>query len=197
MRSARSWAASRRQQRLHSGGRKLRLRCLRTQAAAAHAHSTQPANGLQRAEVLPMLPLAVQLVQPPLRANLPNAGVVRGGEHGSFTRGDEASSSMKGCSPCMYLRCVRATSHVARDILSTLPARRADLRGFTRSVTRMYRLCSNASCVTHRVLTGTRPRSVTVSPSRRHGRALPHAAVEGTGVQSVARHLEVPKKVPT
>ena len=36
-----------------------------------------------------------------LRANLPNAGIVRGGEHGSFTRGDEASSSMKGCSLCM------------------------------------------------------------------------------------------------
>ena len=79
------------------------LRCLSKGSAAAHAHSghTQPANGLQRAEVLPMLPLAVQLVQPPLRANLPNAGIVRGGEHGSFTRGDEASSSMKGCSLCM------------------------------------------------------------------------------------------------
>ena len=77
------------------------LMCLSKASAAAHAHSTQPANGLQRAEVLPMLPLAVQHVQPPLRANLPNAGIVRGGEHGSFTRGDEASSSMKGCSLCM------------------------------------------------------------------------------------------------
>ena len=70
------------------------LRCLSKGSAAAHAHSTQPANGLQRAEVLPMLPLAVQLVQPPLRANLPNAGIVRAGEHGSFTRGDEASLAL-------------------------------------------------------------------------------------------------------
>ena len=88
-------------------------------------------------------------------AYLPNAGIERGGEHGSFMRGDEASSSMKGCSLCMYLRCVRATRASARDICSTLPARRVDLSRFTRSVTRMYRLCSNASCVTHRVLTGT------------------------------------------
>ena len=65
------------------------LRCLSKGSDAAHAHSTHPANGLQRAEVLPMLPLAVQLVQPPLRAYLPNAGIVRGGEHGSFTRGDD------------------------------------------------------------------------------------------------------------
>ena len=68
---------------------------------AAHAHSTQPVDGLQRAEELPTMPPAAELVQPPLRANLPNAGIVRGGEHGSFTRGDEASSSMKGSSLCM------------------------------------------------------------------------------------------------
>ena len=41
------------------------LRCLSMQAVAAHAHSTQPANDLQRAEVLPTLPLADELVQPP------------------------------------------------------------------------------------------------------------------------------------
>ena len=35
---------------------------------------------------------------------------------------------------------------------------------FTRSVTRMYRLCFSALRVSHRVLTGTRPRSATVSP---------------------------------
>ena len=107
------------------------LRCLSKGSAAAHTHSTQPANGLQRAEVLPMLPLTVQLVQPPLCANLPNAGIVRGGEHGSFTRGDEAGSSMKGCSLGMYLRCVRAARASARDICLTLPARRVDLRRFT------------------------------------------------------------------
>ena len=103
------------------------LRCLSKGSAAAHAHSTQLANGLQCAEVLPMLPLAVQLVQPPLRANLPNAGIVRGGEHGSFTRGDEASSSMKGCSLGMKLRCVMPIGHGVRAIV--LPARRSvDLR---------------------------------------------------------------------
>ena len=70
---------------------------------AAHAPSTQPVDGLQRAEELPTVPPAAELVQPPSRANLPNgnAGIVRGGEHGSFTRGDEASSSMKGSSLCM------------------------------------------------------------------------------------------------
>ena len=41
------------------------LRCLSTLATAAHAHSKQPANGLKRAEVLPTLPLADELVQPP------------------------------------------------------------------------------------------------------------------------------------
>ena len=89
-----------------------------------------------------------------LPANLPNARFVRGGEHGNFVRGDEASSSMKGCSLCMYLRCVRATRASARDICSTLPARRVDLSRFTRAVVRMYPLSSNASCVSHRVLTG-------------------------------------------
>ena len=87
-------------------------------------------------------------------AYLPNAGIERGGEHGSFMRGDEASSSMKGCSLCMYLRCVRATRASARDISSTLPARRVDLSRFTRSVGRMYPLSSNASCDSIRVLTG-------------------------------------------
>ena len=67
-------------------------------------------------------------------AYLPNAGIERGGEHGSFMRGDEASPSMKGCSLCMYLRCVRATRASARDICSTLPARRVDLSRFTRAV---------------------------------------------------------------
>ena len=87
-------------------------------------------------------------------AYLPNAGIERGGEHGSFMRGDEASSSMKGCSLGMYLRCVRATRASAHDICSTLPARRVDLRRFTRAVGRMYLLSLNASCFSHRVLTG-------------------------------------------
>ena len=73
MRSAASWAASQRQQRLHGGVRKSMLWCLTTRSAAAHAHSKQPINGLERAEVLPTLPLVAELLQPPLRANLPNA----------------------------------------------------------------------------------------------------------------------------
>ena len=44
----------------------------------------------------------------------------------------------------MYLRCVRATRASARDMCSTLPARRVDLSRFTMSVTRMYRLCFSA-----------------------------------------------------
>ena len=52
MRAAASWAASRRPQRSHGGARKSRLRCLSASCAAAHAHSTQPAVGLQRAKVL-------------------------------------------------------------------------------------------------------------------------------------------------
>ena len=87
---------------VHCGARKSMLRCLSKRAAVAHAHSTQPVDGPKHAKVLPTLPPAAELVQPPLRANLPNAGIVRGGEHGSFTRGDEASSSMKGCSLCMW-----------------------------------------------------------------------------------------------
>ena len=133
---------------------KVELRCLSKGSDAAHAHSTQPVDGLQRAEELPTVPPAAELVQPPLRANLPNAGIVRGGEHGSFTRGDEASSSMKGCSLCMFLRCVRATRASARDMCSTLPARGVDLSKFTRSVTRMYLLCFDALRVLHRLWTG-------------------------------------------
>ena len=77
-----------------------------------------------------------------LPANLPNARFVRGGEHGNFVRGDEAISSMNGCSLCMYRRCVADVRPIAHDICSTLPARRVDLRRFTRVVLvgRMYLL---------------------------------------------------------
>ena len=75
-----------------------------------------------------------------LPATLPNAGILRGGEHGSFVRGHTASSSMKGCSLGMTLRCVLAGRHSARDTCSTLPARGADLSRFARSVGRMYPL---------------------------------------------------------
>ena len=67
-----------------------------------------------------------------LPATLPNAGILRGGEHGSFVRGHTASSSMKRCSLGMTLRCVLAGRHSARDTCSTLPARGADLSRFAR-----------------------------------------------------------------
>ena len=98
-----------------------------------------------------------------LAPNLPNAGIVRGGEHGSFSRGHEASSSMKGCSLAMNLRCVAPIRHSARSTCSTLSARCANLHRFTRSVRRRYLLCENASRVWHRTLTKTRRRRVSVS----------------------------------
>ena len=113
-------------------------------------------------------------------AYLPNAGIERDGEHGSFMSGHEASPSMKGCVLGMNLRCVVPVRHSAPDMCSTLPARCADLRGFTRRSTRMYLLCSNALRDMLRTWMGTRRRCATVCPSSRHGRAVPEAAVEGT-----------------
>ena len=46
------------------------LRCLSKHADTAHAHSKQPVDGLQCAEVMPMKPLADELEQPPF-ANQP------------------------------------------------------------------------------------------------------------------------------
>ena len=46
------------------------LRCLSMRSAAAHAYSKQPTDGLKCAEVLPTLPLADELEQPP-SANQP------------------------------------------------------------------------------------------------------------------------------
>ena len=128
-----------------------------------------------------------------LPANLPNAGIVRGGEHGSFMCGHEASSSMKGCLLGMHLRCVVSVRHSTRDMCSTLPARCADLRGFTRRSTRMYLLCSNASRISHRVLTGSRRQRVCVTPSSRHGCAVPEAAAKGTRAWTALGHREVTK----
>ena len=61
----------------------------------------------------------------------------------------------------------------------------------------MYLLSENASRDSIRVLTATRRRCATVSPSGRHGCALAEAAVAGTRVQSAPRHREGPRKVPT
>ena len=122
-----------------------------------------------------------------------NPAAERGSVDVSFSGGHKVGSRLKRCSPGVNPRCVLVGGRSSRDILSTLPARRADLRGFTMSVTRMYRLCSNASCVTHRVLTGRCAQCVRTYPSSRHGRALAEAAVDGTRVQSALGHREGPK----
>ena len=81
-----------------------------------------------------------------------------------------------------------AGGHGPRDMWPTLPARRAERRGFTRRVTRMYLLSSDASrdsispdfdgdMETTRVHV-----AVQSALGRRHGRALPEAAVAGTRV---------------
>uniref|UniRef100_A0A7S2IWH5 Uncharacterized protein n=1 Tax=Haptolina brevifila TaxID=156173 RepID=A0A7S2IWH5_9EUKA len=98
------------------------FRCLSKGSDAAHTHSTQPVDDLQCAVELPTMPPAAELVLPPLCANLPNAGIVRGGEHSSFVRGYDASSSMKGCSLGMLRRYVRAIRPSTRGICSTLMA---------------------------------------------------------------------------
>ena len=117
-----------------------------------------------------------------LPANLPNTGIERGGEHGSFMSGHEASPSMKGCSLGMKLRCVVPMRRSARVISSTLPARRVDRRRFTRRFARMYLPRSDALRDSIRVWMGTWPRCATMSPSSRHGRAVPEAAMGGTRV---------------
>ena len=61
----------------------------------------------------------------------------------------------------------------------------------------MYRLCSNASRVLHRIWMGARTRRVCEHPSSRHGRAVSEAAVEGTRAWTALGHREVPKGVPT
>ena len=62
------------------------VRCLSIGSDAAHAHSMQPVDDLQRAEVLPTMPPAAELVLPPLRANLPKAGIVNGGAPKNHSR---------------------------------------------------------------------------------------------------------------
>ena len=112
-------------------------RCPRPQHAAH-----QPT--LQRAPVLPTLPPAAELVQPPCPRRPAECWNRSRHEHGIFVSGYEDRSSMKGCSLGMILRCVRAARASARDICSTLPARRDDRSRFARSVGRMYPLTSNA-----------------------------------------------------
>ena len=119
MRAAASWAASRRQQRLHGGARKSMLRCLSKHADAAHAHSKQPVDGLQCAEVMPMKPLADELEQPPF-ANQPAEGLNRTRwRHVSFSGGQEVGSSSKRRLPEVKSCIVAAGSSSLRSTWST------------------------------------------------------------------------------
>ena len=69
--------------------------------------------------------LAATICQPTCR--MLDSYAVVSGEHGNFVRGDEAISSMNGCSLCMYRRCVADVRPSAHDMCSTLPARCVDL----------------------------------------------------------------------
>ena len=168
------------------------MRCLSKLAAAAHAHSTQPANHLQRAEVLPTLPLAVQLEQPPLRANLPNASIVRDGEHGSFVRGKGARLRMKGWSLGMQAGSSMLFTHVARAMCSTLPARRSDRSRFALAPKRMYLFCSNASRVRPRVFWGRFCTRYRIYRSDLRGHAVAEAAVAVPRAWTALGRREVP-----
>ena len=103
MLAAASWAASRHQQRLHGGATKPILRRLSTRSALPLPTPTarSPPMVCSVTKCCRRCRRPLSSCSHHLRANLPNAGIVRGDEHGSFSRGDEASSSMKGCSLCM------------------------------------------------------------------------------------------------
>ena len=132
-----------------------------------------------------------------LQPKEPDPAIDRGSVGVSFSSSHKVGSSSKRCLPEVKIRCVLAGRHSPRTIWSTLPARRVDLRGFTRSVTRWYLPRSNALRVSHRTWTGPRTRRVCEGPSGRHGRAVSEAAVAGTRAWTAVGHREVPKKVPT
>ena len=186
---------------------------LRAATRAVHADASQKrASGLSTRSLQPLTatsrrPPMMRIAQkswsscskPPsssshtLPAYLRNARIVRCGEHVQVSRGLRAGSSSKGCSPDVIPRCVVARRRSSRDISLTSSVRRADLRQFTRRSGRRYLLFSNALCDLDRVLMGSWRRSVTVTPSYRHGRAVPPPAVKGTTRLDGRGHLAVPK----
>ena len=118
-------------------------------ADAAHAHSKQPVNGLQRAEVMPMKPLADELEQPPF-ANQPAVRrlalyAVETCQLQLFSSSQEVGSSSKRRLPEVKLCIVAAGSSSLRSTWSTFTGSTCRRTGFTRSVRRRYLLCSNAS----------------------------------------------------
>ena len=112
----------------------------------------------------------------------------------SFSGSDRVGSRSKRCLPEAIPRWMAASRHSPRDIWSSLSVRRANLRTFTKRVTRMYLLSLDASRVLHRTKTGRCARRVRTYPFYRHGRAVTEAAKEGTCVQSVARTFHGSKK---
>jgi len=129
----------------------------------------------------PMQPARRKSTKSPLRsANAADAGALgHRMEHGSdvhhastLTPQPQAAIHLQppfARKPEVKIRCVLAGRHSPLAIWSTLPARRVDLRGFTRSVGRRYLPRSNASRVSHRTWTGPRTRRVCEDPSGRHG----------------------------
>ena len=100
---------------------------------------------------------------------------------------------MKGGSLGMQARSTVPFRHGARAMCSTLPARRSDRSRFALAAKRMYRLCSNASRVLHRVFVGRFCTRYRIYPSDRHGCAVSEAAVDGTRGWTAFGHLERPK----
>ena len=138
-----------------------------------------------------------------LQPKEPDPAIDRGSVGVSFSSSHKVGSSSKRCSPEVKIRCVLAGRHNPRTIWSTLPARRVNLRGFTRSVMRMYLPRSNALRASHRTWTGPRTQRVCEVYARSHlvGTVVPCRRqpwrVHAHGRLSAIARTEVPKKVPT
>ena len=65
------------------------------------------------------------------RRSCQTCGRARGSVDVSFSGGNKVGSRSKRCLPEVNPRCLLAGRHSSRDTLSTLPARRADLRGLS------------------------------------------------------------------
>ena len=85
---------------------------------------------------------------------------------------------MKGCSLGMALRYVAPIRPSAREMCSTLPARRVDLSKFSRAEKRMYLLCFNALSVLHQTLSGRFCTLYRIYPCDRHGRTRAASSVK-------------------
>ena len=86
--------------------------------------------------------------------------------------------------------------HGARAMCSTLPARRSDRSRFALAAKRMYRLCSNASRVLHRVFVGRFCTRYRIYRSDLRGHAVAEAAVAVPRAWTALGHREVRKKFP-